>query len=959
MTDRSAVAFRIMGSRATLLGAEDSLEGINTYELDDGALCYVTAAINHYSLDKTSTASPSPPNTIKPVAGPGLWAVATGGTPGAQGFQGFQGAQGLQGTQGAGSQGAQGATGTQGNQGFQGTQGAGFQGAQGATGTQGNQGFQGTQGAGFQGAQGFQGATGAQGLQGNTGAQGTTGAQGQTGPQGATGTQGAQGFQGTQGTGAQGSQGSAGPQGPGGGAQGAQGATGTQGNQGSQGATGAGFQGAQGNQGATGAQGLQGSQGAQGFQGTAGSQGATGTGAQGAQGATGAGTQGAQGATGLQGNQGFQGTTGAGTQGSQGATGAQGNQGFQGTTGSGTQGAQGAAGTAGAQGNQGFQGARGAQGFQGLQGLQGQTGSQGATGAQGLQGTIGAQGTAGTAGGTGAQGNQGFQGATGAGTQGAQGATGTQGNQGFQGTTGSGAQGAQGATGTAGAQGSQGFQGARGAQGFQGLQGSQGATGTQGSQGGNGAQGLQGTTGAQGLQGTTGAQGLQGTAGTGGAQGSQGSQGAGAASINPLTQWVYVDSANAGVQTGSIAQPYVSPTAAFAAHTTGNIALAIAAGTYATALSLSGDRDITMIGLCDPLDQTIILGSISVAFATTNGHTLTLQNISCTTITSTSAVQDNISLIDVIASGTLTGSGTTSTNTRLYMSSVLAAGLTKAGMQMNAITQLRQITAENAIISGVMSNMGLAVDEGIQKIFRGCIIQSTPTIGGYTAYDTQFLAGITFPGVTGTLNYFYNCIVQGNFGSVTDVNDQVWVYDCRLCSAATTTDLIGTFGLLNLYGTTFGPKTSGQVQLNLDMSKLGMDSVSEKSFWSSAGGRGKMNGAGLGSSNIYQALDVGEEDGQPIPSGNSSFNAINGNTRFVMALLQMTADSNVTLDVGFARPLQFYTVDVYGVNTHTLAIKFSGSNIYSTTSVDTFPQRVRLQVTDDGLAVVYVGTENL
>ncbi len=824
MSDRSAVAFRIMGARATLLGAEDSLEGINTFELDDGVLCYVTAQKTHYSLDKTSTASPSPPNTIKPVAGPGLWSVATGGTPGAQGFQGFQGAQG-----------------------FQGTQGAGFQGAQGATGSQGNQGSQGTQGAGFQGAQGFQGATG---VQGSIGAQG--------GPAGA------------------------------------------------QGATGAGFQGAQGSQGGNGAQGLQGLQGTQG-------------------------AQGSQGTAGAQGNQGFQGARGA--------QGFQGLQGLQGTTGS--------------------QGATGAQGLQGLQGSQGTTGTQGTTGSQGSQGATGA-GTQGAQGATGTQGSQGFQGTTGAGTQGSQGATGTQGNQGFQGATGAGSQGAQGFQGAAGTQGSQGFQGARGAQGFQGLQGLQGTTGSQGATGAQGLQGLQGNQGATGTQGLQGLQGLQGTTG------SQGSQGSSAAAIAPLTQWFYVDSANAGAQTGSIAQPYVSPTAAFAAHTTGNITLAIAAGTYATALSLSGDRNITMIGLCEPGDQTVILGAVSVAFATNPGHTLTLQNLSVTTVASTSAVQDNISLIDTHASGTITGSGIAITNSSLFLSSVLPTGRL-TGMRTEAITQFYQMTAENAYINGVISNMALLPTStaGSQalapKTFRGCTLAAAPTIGGYIAYDTTFLLTPTFPNA-GTLNYFYDCIFTVGIGNAVAASDKVWVHGGRCTSGdPNSSDLLGNLGILYFYGTQFGPKTTGQTLVDINMNGLGMDASAEKSFWRPVtGGSGHMNGLNSSTANIYQALDEGEENGEPLGSTNRNLDASNGNTRFVYGYDSLAADTNATFSVASARALMFYTVDIWSTNAHTINLKFGATTLYSVTTGASFkPQRVRLQVTDDDLAVVFVGTENL
>lgn len=126
MSDRSSVALRVLGPRATLQGAiENSLEGVNTQTLPDGAACFVSAEGKRYSLNRTSTASPSPPTIIAPLAGPGRWIVdASGGGGGAQGAQGFQGARGAQGSQGTqGSQGASG-SGAQGSQGSQGSQGA-------------------------------------------------------------------------------------------------------------------------------------------------------------------------------------------------------------------------------------------------------------------------------------------------------------------------------------------------------------------------------------------------------------------------------------------------------------------------------------------------------------------------------------------------------------------------------------------------------------------------------------------------------------------------------------------------------------------------------------------------------------------------------------------------------------------------------------------------------------------
>lgn len=906
MTDRSAVAFRVMGSRATLLGTNDSLASINTTEIDNGALCYVAEVNTHYSINKLDNSTPpNPPAVIAPAqGGPGRWTVATGGAQGMQGAQGARGAQGAQGTQGAGFQGAQGATGTQGAQGSQGTQGAGLQGAQGpqgSTGVQGSQGSQGTQGAGAQGAQG---ATGTQGAQGSQGTQGA----GAQGAQGATGTQGAQGSQGTQGAGA----------------QGAQGATGVQGAQGSQGVQGAGAQGAQGGTG---------------VQGSQGSQGATGAGAQGAQGSQGGnGAQGAQGATGTQGTQ--------GNQGAQGATGLQGTQGFQGARG--LQGLQGLQGSQGNTGNQGAQGATGVQGLQGLQGAQGNTGLQGNQGATGA-GTQGAQGATGT------QGSQGSQGATGAGTQGAQGATGVQGSQGFQGATGSGAQGAQGNQGAQGATGTQGTQGFQGARGFQGFQGFQGATGTQGSQG---FQGFQGLTGAQGSQGFQGATGVQGSQGATGAQGFQGAQGASAAAINPLTQVFYVDSANAGAATGSIAQPYASPTAAFAAHTTGNITLLIAPATYATALTLSGDRNITMIGLCEPGDQTVILGSVAVTFATNAGHTLTLQNIKCSTVTDSSAVQSYVSLIDVVTTGTITGSGVTSANSVLLLSSV-NGGYRPTTMRTENVTQFYQVLADKAYINGTITSLsGISTINIGQSVFGNCFFNGAVAAGPLICTGCYFNSGMIGPN-SSTKNYYYDCQVLGSIGNSTGQSDSLFFSNCHVGISAAATDTLGPFTALEFRGCKFGPKTSGKMLVDQNLTHLSMDSVSEKSFWGFGDGRGQMTLGGL-TTLVYTALDMSEENGQPMGDANLTTDPSTGATRVVMGVGVMTADRSCSFSLANTRALMFYQFDCYDTNSHNLAIKFGATTLVTLPATgQSYPVRVHLQVTDDAASLVYVSTENL
>lgn len=144
MSDRSSVQSRILGAVQTQLGLGDSLENVNTFTLDDGALCYVTSAHVHFELHRDSVASPNGTTIVAPIAGPGRWVIATGGG-GAQGAQGSQGAQGAAGPGPQGFQGLTGAQGFQGSQGSQGATGAGSQGAQGGAGAQGSQGSQGSQ----------------------------------------------------------------------------------------------------------------------------------------------------------------------------------------------------------------------------------------------------------------------------------------------------------------------------------------------------------------------------------------------------------------------------------------------------------------------------------------------------------------------------------------------------------------------------------------------------------------------------------------------------------------------------------------------------------------------------------------------------------------------------------------------------------------------------------------------
>jgi hypothetical protein len=839
MTDRSDIADRIKGSRATLLGPEDSLENIVTTTLDDGSFCYVIEEHLHYELHRDDTTPANPPLIIAPIAGPGRWVPATGGTTGAQGFQGNQGSQGAQGTQGAG----------------------------------------------FQGAQGFQGATGVQGFQGS---------------------------QGFQGAGTQGAQGNTGAQGPGGGAQGAQGATGVQGFQGAQGFQGGGFQGAQGGTGVQGFQGSLGAQGAQGFQGGQGFQGAQGR-------------QGNTGTTGAQGAQGFQGNTG--TTGAQGATGVQGSQGFQGGGFQGAQGFQGQTGPGG--GAQGAQGATGVQGFQGAQGFQG-GGFQGATGATGAQGFQGATGL------TGAQGAQGFQGNTGT--------TGAQGNQGFQGG------GFQGATGATGAQGGQGFQGAQGRQGNTGTTGTTGAQGAQGFQGNTGATGTTGNTGAQGAQGFQGATGAQGFQGATGTQGSQGSQAAG---FGPLTQFFYVDSANVGTANGSIAQPYASPTAAFTAHPTGNITLAIAPATYATALTIGGARDITLLGLGSPNDPAIILGSIALAFTTTNGFTLTLENVSCTTITDTSAVQSNIALIDSHASGTITGSGTTATSTVVQLSSTTGQGHTNI-TSVAAVTSVAQVIGQNATLTGVFSSAH-ATGETLPNTFDNCSFASAPTTGPLLCTNCSFPSGLAAPGAS-TINRLNNCSIDGNMTAGAANTDQMFLNNCKIGEASATATLaIGPWGGFNIRNTSFGPKSSGSVTIDPSLSNFALDSTSERSLFKSGQGNGAISSSG----NSWIALDEGESDAQTILDS-AGFVDFSSAPRLVLTKSQLTLDRTLTISNSGSNPLEQKLIDVYGTNGHTLTIAYTGGAGATTLAIpSTNPfARYVMQVSEDGAVLVFVGQES-
>jgi hypothetical protein len=79
MTDISAIALRVLGPRATVLGSVDALENYITNRLPDGAICWVTAAGARYRFNSTSTDVPDGDLIVQPIAGPGRWFKETGG----------------------------------------------------------------------------------------------------------------------------------------------------------------------------------------------------------------------------------------------------------------------------------------------------------------------------------------------------------------------------------------------------------------------------------------------------------------------------------------------------------------------------------------------------------------------------------------------------------------------------------------------------------------------------------------------------------------------------------------------------------------------------------------------------------------------------------------------------------------------------------------------------------------
>ena len=119
MTDRLAdTALRILAPRARAFGFGDSdaLQNVNTFELPDGAECFVIENRTLYRLNKALTVTPF--GGIQPIAGPGRWVPDFGAT----GPTGPTGPTGATGPAGAAS--ATGATGPTGPTGFTGPTGS-------------------------------------------------------------------------------------------------------------------------------------------------------------------------------------------------------------------------------------------------------------------------------------------------------------------------------------------------------------------------------------------------------------------------------------------------------------------------------------------------------------------------------------------------------------------------------------------------------------------------------------------------------------------------------------------------------------------------------------------------------------------------------------------------------------------------------------------------------------------
>jgi len=478
-----------------------------------------------------------------------------------------------------------------------------------------------------------------------------------------------------------------------------------------------------------------------------------------------------------------------------------------------------------------------------------------------------------------------------------------------------------------------------GAGGAQGSQGRQGATGVQGFQGAQGFQGSLGATGPQGFQGAQGRQGFQGT------QGFQGSAGP------ALTQVFYVDAANVGAADGSIARPFASPTAAFAGTAAGlDVTLLIAPGVYnSVALTIGGARNITMVGLCQPTDQSVTIGAINLAFTLFNA-TLTLQNIAGTSIADTSATNSNISLIDTHLTGNITGSGTGTTNTIVRMSSVVPTARATGMAVDGAISSVTQVFGEYAIIANFSGSH--ATSETFPNTFDNCTFTNSPTTGPLLCNECAFPAGLAGLIGTTTVNRLTNCSIDAGFTSVGA--QTLYLTDCRVgAGAPTTTITIGWTGTVSVRNTIF-PMTSGHIALAGASLALQLDAASERSLFSSGSGNGQATIAFAVPG--FQALDQGESNALQIDDAAATY-TFNSGDRLVLAATKLTIDRTIQLSLTGAAALDILPLDVYGTNGHTLTVQFASVTIKAIASTDV-PARYLFQASEDNTIIVYVGAEN-
>lgn len=76
------IGLRVLSPRAVLLGTGDAaaLQNLDTTELPDGALCWVSDQTSYYVLHRDSSASPSGTIVVAPASGPGRWIILGSGS---------------------------------------------------------------------------------------------------------------------------------------------------------------------------------------------------------------------------------------------------------------------------------------------------------------------------------------------------------------------------------------------------------------------------------------------------------------------------------------------------------------------------------------------------------------------------------------------------------------------------------------------------------------------------------------------------------------------------------------------------------------------------------------------------------------------------------------------------------------------------------------------------------------